>query len=39
VPGDASLHGCVVWSGVTVPPGDHRDTLFFADGRSWSPEA
>lgn len=38
VPHDASLSDCVVWSGVTVPPGVHEGVVFFADGRRW-PEA
>ena len=31
------LARCVVWDGVQVPPGDHRDTVFFADDGQVTP--
>lgn len=35
VPPDTRLSRCVVWDGVQVPPGDHRDAVFHAGG--WLP--
>jgi mannose-1-phosphate guanylyltransferase len=32
VPAGARLVDCVVWDGVTVPPGRHANTIFFDDG-------
>ena len=32
VPEGTRLHDCVVWDGVTVPPGDHTRCIFFDDG-------
>lgn len=33
VPPDASLRRCVVWDGVTVPPGAHADAIVYDGGR------
>ena len=32
VPEGARLEDCVVWDGVTVPPGDYTRCIFFDDG-------
>lgn len=32
VPRDATLSECVVWDGLTVPPGDHHRTVFYGRG-------
>ncbi|MDG1478089.1 MAG: NTP transferase domain-containing protein [Myxococcota bacterium] len=33
VPASARLEACVVWDGVTVPPGSHRRAIIYGDGQ------
>jgi len=37
VPSGATLRRCVVWDGVSVPPGEHADTIFYDEGAALTP--